>query len=69
MTKEDGSTLCRFKDIVGLRVSHFKNIYQEMDRANIAEIVKLASYFRRFIEEDMNEDLMAKSCCGIFSKG
>jgi hypothetical protein len=60
MKREEEITVCRVGDINDLGVTHSTNIYHELNRANIAKIVKLASYFPKFNEEDMNEDLMVE---------
>jgi hypothetical protein len=43
-----------------LGVYHFKSNYQEPERENISKIVKLVSYFPRFIDEEANEELMSE---------
>jgi hypothetical protein len=56
-------------------VSHFKRIYYEPTTVDIVEIIRLASYFLRFIDEQSNEELMCvinkdelKSVVGSFDK-
>jgi hypothetical protein len=44
----------KFKKIEDLGVSHFRAIYKELDRANIAENLKLSSYFPSFVSYEDN---------------
>jgi hypothetical protein len=38
--------------------SHFQNLFKESEYANIAEILKISSYFPNFIFEENNQMLM-----------
>lgn len=38
-------------------VNHFRGLFQEQRRANIAKIIKVASYFPRILKEEQNEAL------------
>eukprot|EP01018_Ginkgo_biloba_P028285 Gb_00400 [translate_table: standard] len=58
MQKEEGETVRSFPDLAPMGVNHFKSIYKELERANIAEILKLTSFFPSFLSEEDNELMM-----------
>jgi len=58
--REDGSKSQKFNDIAALGVSHFERLYKEQDKDNIVEIVKMTSYFPSHVDEEVNQNLMAK---------
>jgi len=39
-------------------VSHFQNLYKEPKRDNLTNIIKLATYFPRFVSEESNDLLL-----------
>jgi hypothetical protein len=56
--QDHGGTKVRgFKGLAELGVKHFEGIYKEPKRENLAEILKVISYFPRMINEELNEDL------------
>jgi len=55
MQKEDGSIATSFKEIADMGVAHFKGLYKEPKRVNIAEILKITSYFPSFVGEEEND--------------
>jgi hypothetical protein len=48
----NGSKAKPFKELAYMGVSHFKNLYKDPNRINIAEIVKITSLFPSFVEEE-----------------
>eukprot|EP00253_Pinus_taeda_P024113 PITA_24113 len=56
---EEGRELKTFSEISGLGMRHFQKIFSDNGESTIAEIIKTAQCFPRFIEEGMNEDLIA----------
>jgi hypothetical protein len=40
--------------LVEMRVSHFQSLYKELVRENIAEILKLTSFFPSFVSDEAN---------------
>eukprot|EP00253_Pinus_taeda_P033955 PITA_33955 len=56
---EEGRELKSFSELSGLGTRHFQKIFSDNGESTIAEIIKTAQCFPRFIEEGMNEDLTA----------
>jgi hypothetical protein len=56
--KAYGSKVINLKDICEMRVAQFQAIYTELDRANIIEILKMTSFFSRFVTKKENHDMM-----------
>jgi hypothetical protein len=58
--KEEGRLKIKtFSEFAG-GVNHFKSLFQELPRSNIAEILKGDSLFPRLIDAQQNEDLDAE---------
>jgi hypothetical protein len=45
MTNSEGNKVRGFKEMVDLKVQHFKDIFKEPISANIVEILKVISFF------------------------
>jgi hypothetical protein len=58
MAREDGTNDATFKYIDHLGVTHFEDIYKEGDKTNIPKVVKMTSFFPRFMEDEDTEKLM-----------
>jgi len=54
LTNNNGNKVRGFKDLVDLRVEHFKDIYKELGRATIGETVRVISYFPRMTKNEDN---------------
>eukprot|EP00253_Pinus_taeda_P034625 PITA_34625 len=54
---EDGREVKSFPDLSSLGQRHFQRIFSDPGGTTIAEIIRTAQCFPRFIEEDMNDDL------------
>ncbi|KAH9294276.1 hypothetical protein KI387_040518, partial [Taxus chinensis] len=53
----EGEAVRKFKDLASLGLQHFSNIFKEPETPNIVEIVKVASYFPKFVSEEDNQQL------------
>lgn len=51
MQKENGSGTRTFREIANIWISHFKRLYHEHEKLNMAEIIKVNSLFSIFVEE------------------
>ena len=49
-----------FKGMSLLGKNYFKNLFKEGNQATIKEVVKVAQYFPRFVEEEDNHLLMSE---------
>jgi hypothetical protein len=58
--KNGGSNIRKFQKIQQEAINHFKSLFQEPSGCNIAEILKVVSYFPRMIDEYKNENLEAE---------
>jgi hypothetical protein len=47
-----------FEGMARIKVSHFQNLFRADNQATIAEVVRMAQLFPRFVEEDDNRSLM-----------
>jgi hypothetical protein len=55
LSNREGRKFIKFKDRVELGVYQFEEVFKELDKANIEEILKVASYFLRLVGEEYNE--------------
>jgi hypothetical protein len=51
MPNLDGRKDRKFQEIAELGVSHFQNMYKAHERDNLANILKVSTYFPRFFSE------------------
>jgi len=75
LTDDEGVTHSNFEDKARCGVNHFQNLFRAPNQANIAEVIRLAQKFPRFVDEDGNRELMAaiseeelKTVLGSFQK-
>jgi hypothetical protein len=47
---QNDNSVKRFKGLVDLGVNHFQDIFKELERAKIGEVLKVVSHFPRMIE-------------------
>jgi len=55
---EEGVTHHTFEDKARCGVNHFQNLFKAPAQASIAEVIRVAQLFPRFVEEDGNQALM-----------
>ena len=55
---EQGHAHDTFEGIASLGVEHFKNLYKAPNQATLAEVIRIAQDFHRFMEEEDNHALM-----------
>jgi len=55
---EEGVSHSNFEDKARCGVTHFQNLFRAPQQANIAEVIRVAQMFPRFVDEDDNRDLM-----------
>jgi len=55
---EEGITHYNFEDKARCGVSHFQNLFRAPQQANIAEVIRVAQMFPRFVDEGGNRELM-----------
>lgn len=56
---EDGSMPTTFRQLSQLGNTHFKHLFMAPQEATIAEIVKIAGHFPRFVDLDSTKDLIS----------
>jgi len=57
--KKDNDEIARsFEDLASEGVNYFKNLFKAPDEVSIAEVIRAAQIFPRFIEEEDNDSLM-----------
>jgi hypothetical protein len=49
-----------FEDLVKLGITHFKSLFKDDPRENIADIIKSVLYFSKFMDKDENKDMFAE---------
>ena len=56
----DGFGICHdtFEGMASTRVEHFQTLYKTLAQASIAEVIRVAELFPRFVEEEDNLALM-----------
>lgn len=59
MKKNNGERARSFEDLTSLGVDFFKNLYKATEEISIAEVIRVAQFFPRFIEEEGNDSIMA----------
>ena len=59
MKKANGDIALSFEDLATKGVNYFKHLFKAPVEATIAEVIRVAQVFPRFIEEEDNEFLMA----------
>ena len=59
MKKFNGDQAHSFEDLASLGVNFFKNLYKATEEISIAEVIRVAQFFPRFIEEEGNDSIMA----------
>ena len=55
---EHGATQSSFDEKDRIRVSHFKNLFKAPTQDSLAEVIRVAQMFPRFVEEEYNLLLM-----------
>jgi len=72
---ENGVSHTNFEEKARCGVDHFQNLFRAPNQANIAEVIRLAQKFPRFVDEEGNRRLMAviseeelKAVLGSFQK-
>lgn len=55
---EEGSTTRYFKDLSSLGVKHFKTLFKAPTKVSLAEVIRVAQFFPRYIEEEGNDNIM-----------
>ena len=58
MEIEEGSATRSFKDLSSLGVKHFKTLFKAPMEAYIAEVIRVAHFFPRYIDEEGNDSIM-----------
>jgi len=56
---EEGREISTFSGLSGLGQRHFQRLFSDPGEATIAEVIRTAQCFPRFVEEDEAEDLSA----------
>lgn len=64
LKKEDGTTVNTFRGLASLATAHFKKIYKEPPHATMAEILRIAQNFSRFVDEEAGLDLTKEVSMG-----
>ena len=55
---EQGEAHSSFEGKAKIGVEHFKNLFKAPNQASIAEVIRVAQLFPRFVEEEYNKFLM-----------
>jgi hypothetical protein len=55
LTNREGRKVDNFQDLAKLEVQHFEEVFKQPKKANIEEILKVASYFLLLVGEEENE--------------
>ena len=58
--ESDVRSISSFEGLAQMGKNHFHTLFKADQRANIADIIRLALHFPRFVDEEGNEDLFAK---------
>jgi hypothetical protein len=58
--RSDGTMATSFEDIAVVGTTHFKDIFKEEQRSSIEAILKVASLFPSFVDQEQNESLMVE---------
>jgi hypothetical protein len=64
LKNSEGDWLTSWKYLSKVRVEYFKSIFKEEHRAIIAEVVKMATYFPKFVLEEDNLNLGVEATKG-----
>jgi len=60
LTDDVGDTHFSFEDKARCGVEYFQKLFRAPEQANIADVIRLAQKFPRFVDEEGNRDLMAE---------
>lgn len=55
---EEGVSHFNFEDKARCGVTHFQNLFRAPQQANIAEVIRVAQMFPRFVDDDGNREMM-----------
>lgn len=58
LENEIGEQICSFEGLAEMGINHFESLFKAQEEPSIAEIVRVAGYFPRFVMEDDNRMLM-----------
>ena len=60
LENENGEQISTFEGLAEMGINHFGSIYKAQEESSIAEIVRVAGYFPRYVMEEDNRMLMAE---------
>jgi hypothetical protein len=52
LRNQRGEEITKYNELADLGINHFKTLYKAQEESSIAEIIKVAQLFPRFVEED-----------------
>jgi len=58
LENETGDQICSFEGLAEMGIKHFESLFKAQEESSIAEIVRVAGYFPRFVMEEDNRMLM-----------
>jgi len=56
----DGEQICTFEGLAAMGINHFESLFKAQEESSIAEIVRVAGFFPRFVMEEDNRMLMGE---------
>jgi len=58
LENSDGDQICSFAGLEEMGINHFESLFKAQEETSIAEIVRVAGFFPRFVLEEDNRMLM-----------
>jgi len=58
LENSDGEQICSFAGLEEMGINHFESLFKAQEESSIAEIVRVAGFFPRFVMEEDNRMLM-----------